>query len=140
MKKVYDSFRKIYVAATPEEVVRQKLLRVLTEDLGYPKEMIVIEKRLSELPHLQQRKKAVPDRRLDILCYTKKGETLFPLILIECKAEKLHEKMFSQVEGYNSYIGASFVALVGAVGAIVKWKNGFIGAIPSYEQATQRVL
>ncbi|NGX27599.1 MAG: hypothetical protein K940chlam6_01537, partial [Chlamydiae bacterium] len=49
---LYDPFRKLWVAALPEEVVRQKLLHVMITQLGFPKNFLVVEKQLSELPHL----------------------------------------------------------------------------------------
>lgn len=97
--------------ATPEEIVRQKLLLRMTEDLGYPRELLAVEKELAELPHLAQ--KNPPQRRIDILCFAKNihpDHALYPLLLIECKKEKLGLKAKEQLLGYNAHVDAYFVA------------------------------
>lgn len=116
-KKVYDSVRKKWLIATPEELVRQKILLYLIEELGYPAHAIAIEKKLSELPHLQDQK--VPDRRLDILCY--ESGSYRPLLLIECKGVSLQEKMLSQVMGYNAFIGAPLICLANEGEFLLGW-------------------
>lgn len=118
-KKVYDSVRKKWLVATPEELVRQKLLYHLVEELGYPSHAIIIEKKLSELPHLNQQK--VPDRRLDILCY--ESGSCRPLLLIECKGVPLQKKMFSQVMGYNAFIGAPLICLANEGEFLLGWND-----------------
>lgn len=106
--------RSEWVAATPEEEVRQNLLSKLTERYAYPKEMLLVEQSLAQLPHLKMFSSKVPNRRIDILCYYRKPDVagLIPLLLIECKAVPLSDKMVSQVAGYNQYIDAPFIALV----------------------------
>ena len=91
-----------------EEVIRQELIVTLLA-LGYPKSLMVIEKELSQLPHL--RKGRVPKRRLDLLCFAKKGGLVYPLLLIECKAIPLLPSALEQVLGYNYYVEALFVAI-----------------------------
>jgi hypothetical protein len=116
-KRVFDRVRKKWLIATPEERVRQKILLHLTEELGYPSHAIVIEKKLSELPHLYGQK--VPDRRLDILCF--ESVELRPLLLIECKSVSLQEKMLSQVMGYNAFIGAPLICLANEREFLLGW-------------------
>jgi hypothetical protein len=41
--------------------------------LSYPRELIAMEKALSEIPSLSLAKKDFPDRRLDLLCFAKKA-------------------------------------------------------------------
>lgn len=110
--KLYDPVRCIWVSATPEEIVRQRLLYVMIHQLGYPKEFLAIEKQLSELPGCIKRQNS-PKRRFDILCYDKCTEELKPLLLIECKEGTPDEKAKRQVIGYNYFIGAPFVAVAG---------------------------
>ena len=109
-EKVYDPVRSTWVLATPEEVVRQKWLEVMTNHLSFPKELIVVEKKLSLLPHLEVGL-SLPERRVDILAYTQEEGALKPLILIECKCISLTEKALFQVKGYNDFIQASYVAI-----------------------------
>ena len=76
-----------------EEQVRQHWLRWMVQRLHYPKELLVVEKEIKELPHLQG--KSVPDRRVDILCYGKDvhpEHLLCPLLMIECKEGALGRK------------------------------------------------
>lgn len=104
-----DKVRGVAIQATPEEKIRQKVLHILIEELLFPKEYIVVEKALSELPHL--REKDVPKRRLDILCYFSIEDQLLPLLLIECKQGRVKSQALTQVSGYNYWVGASFVAV-----------------------------
>lgn len=108
----YDAVRRSWVKSTPEERVRQRWLRHLVQKLHFPKELIVVEKELKELPHL--REQPVPSRRVDILCYAKgvhPDHTLYPLLLIECKPVVLNRAAIDQVIGYNGVVGACFVAV-----------------------------
>ncbi len=133
-KEVYDSIRKKWLTATPEELVRQKILFLLVDKLGYPPHAIAIEKKLSELPHFQE--VDVPSRRLDILCY--ESETLRPLLLIECKGISLQEKMLSQVMGYNAFIGAPLICLANDEEFLLGWKDPkqtvCLDRLPSYKE------
>jgi hypothetical protein len=115
-REVYDPYRKAWVRATPEELVRQQWLHRMVNDLGYPKEFLVVEKQIRELPHLQQNE--IPDRRIDILCYAKgEDQNLFPLLLVECKAESISDDAVNQVIGYNHHVQATSAAVVNASGA-----------------------
>jgi len=106
---LHDPIRKSWVEATPEEQVRQHLIQQLIK-LGYPPALMVVEKALSELPHLKGRSD-VPLRRIDVLCYAKR-DSLHPLLLVECKAEPLSKKAERQLIGYNAFVGAPYIALV----------------------------
>lgn len=109
---LYDPIRKMWVAATAEEYVRQRLLDALVHQLGFPQSLIVVEKQLSELPHLLE-KQGLPLRRTDILCYVKLNGELNPLLLIECKEMDPGKEAKEQVLGYNYYVEASCVAIAG---------------------------
>jgi hypothetical protein len=112
--RVYDEVRRRFVKATPEELVRQRWLKWMIHGLHYPKELLVVEKKLKELPHLFG--KVVPERRMDILCYGKgihPSYPLYPLLMIECKEGELTEAAIDQVIGYNHHVGAYFVAVAG---------------------------
>jgi hypothetical protein len=110
---LFDEVRLCWVKATPEEQIRQCWLKWMIHGLQYPKELLVVEKELKELPHLYGRK--VPERRLDILCYGKGIHPcfpLYPLVMIECKDERLTDEAVDQVIGYNHYVKAYFIAVV----------------------------
>ena len=133
-RQIYDGIRKEWVDALPEEIVRQKLLSHLVVDLGYPPHAIAVEKSLSELPGLKGKK--VPNRRIDLLCFD--SETLHPLLLIECKAVPLKEKMFAQVLGYNAFIEAPLICLANEEGFLLRWEKDLSlnsrNQLPTYEQ------
>jgi len=98
----------------PEEKIRQGFIRFLEEN-KVPASLMVIEKTLSELPHLFE-EASLPLRRIDLLVYKKQEDKLLPLLLVECKAKELSEKALHQVLGYNFYIKAPYIALVSQKG------------------------
>ena len=106
---IFCSVRKEWVVDTPEERVRQELLAYMLEQQGFPLPLIVVERKISQLPHLFTRPERFPNRRLDILCYGPNCQ--FPLLLIECKAHTFLPREERQVLGYNYYVGAPLVAL-----------------------------
>jgi hypothetical protein len=112
MKQVFDPLRNEWVAATPEEVVRQTWIQRMIHELKFPKELLAIEKELTALPHLQESKGLLPARRIDLLSYMKKGDAVSPLLLIECKESVLTQEALDQALGYNHYVKAPFVAIV----------------------------
>lgn len=129
-RQVYDVIRNKWVDATPEEIVRQKLLCLMVEKLGYPKHALAVEKQLSEVAVSTP----VPNRRLDILCFDSKS--LKPLLLIECKAVPIQKKMLSQVMGYNFYIGAPLICLANQDSIFLGWKDQEMTqeGLPSYSE------
>lgn len=130
-REVYDPFRKIWVEASPEEIVRQTLLAKMVGELNYPKHLIAVEKEISSLPHLTERKKEVPKRRLDILCFDKKNHR--PLLLIECKAIPLKRAMLPQLLGYNAFVKAPYVCLANATEVVFGGKAGDLSVLPPFE-------
>lgn len=108
--KIYDSIRKKWVEPTPEELIRQRLIRYMIDKLGYLPSLIAIEKQLAQLPHLHATPLAkIANRRLDVVVFAK--GTLLPLLLIECKAVPLTPAFAQQVIGYNAYVRAPYIAL-----------------------------
>ncbi len=71
--KYYDPLRRKWVAATPEEKVRQWFISVLAESAGVPAWMM-----MSEVPMKFGQK----SWRADIVIYSGDGE---PLAIVECK-------------------------------------------------------
>jgi hypothetical protein len=113
---LYDPIRKDWVPATPEEYVRQHLLDSLINALGFPQELIMVEKGLAQMPHLSlQGAGRIPARRADIVCFAKNihpDSSLHPLLLIECKAVPITSGVMRQILGYNHYMNAFFFAAV----------------------------
>jgi hypothetical protein len=135
-RELFDPIRKKWFLATPEEIVRQKLLCHLIDRCHFPLEVIAVEKKLSELPHLSNIKGRIPERRIDVLCFA--PQLAFPLLLIECKGVPLQEKMLAQVWGYNAFIRAPFIALINETTIwLESEKRERKGFIPSYQELIQ---
>lgn len=147
MKKLFDPIRKIWVAALPEEIVRQKLLHYIVDDLGYPHNFIAVEKDISLLPHVTRENLHFVKRRADIICF---GNNIhphyshYPLVLIECKAVTLTQKVVEQVVGYNYIVGAYFVAVANGNEIQMIWQDPKKGEqridfLPPYQQLLNAV-
>lgn len=117
--EVWDPIRKQILKGTPEERVRQRLLRKMIVELGFPKGLIAVEKNVDG------------HRRFDIVCYANQKEGMVPLLLIECKADQVTEKGMRQAEGYNQSIGAPFLCIASADAIKTFWyENGKIVSVP----------
>ncbi|MBS0648715.1 MAG: type I restriction enzyme HsdR N-terminal domain-containing protein [Verrucomicrobia bacterium] len=112
MKQVYDKIRQKWVAATPEEIVRQRWTHRMVQELQYPPELLVIERELKMLPHLEKHPHPLPTRRVDILSFGKNRQGVFPLLLVECKSEPLTQEALDQAVAYNTFVQAFYVAIV----------------------------
>ena len=144
---LYDPVRKKWVEKTPEEVVRQRLIKKMVEELEYPIALLAVEKELSSLPHLQLiSTKKIPKRRADIIVFTKGRTSLFPLLMIECKALPLTLKFAQQVIGYNTFVKAPFVALANENQMMTGSYNeksgmfGFTPGLPPYQTLINRLF
>jgi len=135
--------RKEEVAAQAEERVRQNLLVKMIDGLGYPESLLVVEKALDRLPHLQNTSISLPDRRADILCFGREiheHAALYPLLLVECKAHALNERAIQQVAGYNHFVKSYFIAVANDDEVRVAWysreekKYHFVSFLPTYQE------
>lgn len=99
--EIFDELRKKYLLLTPEEWVRQHIIKYLIDHKNYPKSLIALERgiRYNELM-----------KRFDVLVLDRNGD---PFFLIECKAPevKLTQKAVEQVCLYNKTIGAAFLGI-----------------------------
>ncbi len=142
MDQIFCQVRKEWVAAQPEERVRQHLVKHLIQDLGFPSSYICLEKGLRQMPHLNLLDQEVPDRRADIVCFASgihPKYALYPLLLIECKAVKLTPKVLSQVVGYNHFMQAHYIAAANQTDVQFGWYDSakkdyaYIPYIPLYK-------
>ncbi len=140
---IFDPIRNKVVSARPEECLRQNLLQFMIKELFFPKSLLCVEKDLSQLPHLKEKKHLLPIRRVDLLCFAKDLDpkySLYPLLIVECKRDKLSEKTISQVLGYNHYVASFFVAIAAPSEIKTFWYNeklkkyDFVDFLPSYKQ------
>lgn len=136
--------RRRRVAALPEEIVRQHVLKHLVE-LGFPLSLIVVEMSLEQMPHISSSPANSADsaRRADIVCFAKDIHplhSLYPLLLVECKAVKLTSKTLTQVTGYNHFLKAHFIAVANQKELRTGWFDPvrkaytFVEHLPSYSQ------
>lgn len=148
MDQVYCPIRKLWVAALPEEIVRQKLVAQMTHQLGYPPSYLVLERGLKQMPHLELVDQKVPDRRADIVCFSPAihpKHALYPLLLVECKAVKLTDSVIQQVIGYNHFVNSYFIAVVNSNEIRTGWVDPslgtyrFINTLPSYAELLQAI-
>jgi hypothetical protein len=146
--RLYDPVRKIYVLPLPEEIVRQKLISQMINELKYPISLLAIEKDLCSLPHLQNKDFPSKSRRADIICFAKNIHSIYsvyPLIMIECKACNLTRKTIDQVLGYNYFVGSYFIGIANKKKIITFWYNlkkrkyNSVDFLPSYDQLLEAI-
>lgn len=148
---LYCPLRKIQVASLPEEKIRQALIHEMTLHLGYPLGSLAIEKSLSQLPHILSKYPfhTFPKRRADLIVFAKDlhpQHPIYPLLLIECKAVPLTDKVLRQIIGYNQYVGAYFIAAVNQTKTIFGWYDSqsqdfsFQEGLPTYTALLEKAL
>ncbi len=107
-----DPIRQKPVLATPEETVRQKVIRYLLKDLQVPPEMICVEERLSHFG-------LDTADRADIIIegYIASQKILEPIAVIECKAENifLGEIQHKQLCRYADKLNAAYCMLTNGI-------------------------
>ena len=98
---VFDPVRKKRVALTPEEDVRQQLINLLTNKLGYPVNLMSCEYSIT-IAGLKYRG--------DIVLFDKE---LKPLFMVECKAPsvKITRDTFEQILRYNMALNVKYLLL-----------------------------
>lgn len=102
---IFDEIRRKWVVVTPEEFVRQHIVKMLICNFGYPQSYIALEKKVEV---------AGRSLRFDALVYDK---CLQPLMIIECKAPTitLTQSVFDQIWNYNLQICAPYFVVTNGV-------------------------
>ena len=110
MANIFCPFRRKYVAATPEEYVRQTFLHALVEQLGYPQSLIGVEVPIAV--------GAGVDKRCDAVVYSR---SLQPLMLIEFKAPEvaITQTTLDQAAVYNTTVHAPYLILANGKQTVV---------------------
>ena len=125
---IFDLIRKKYLILTPEEWVRQNLVRYFINDLNYPKGLIKTE---SSLKYNNLKK------RSDILIF---NNDMTHFLVVECKSYKLklNKSHLSQSATYNKIYKSKYVMISNGLDHIVckyDWNNDsfeFMKSIPKY--------
>lgn len=96
---IFDILRKKYFVLTPEEWVRQHIVKYLLNEKKYPSSLIALEKQLT----VNNQKK-----RTDILVFNQMG---LPHLIVECKAPHIPitQDTFDQIARYNLKLNASYL-------------------------------
>lgn len=125
---VFDPLRRRFVALTPEEEVRQKILYLLVERLKVPAGRLAVEYSV---------KVNGLDKRADAVVFDDEGH---PLMIVECKAPSvsLTQAVFEQALRYNSALHPKFLLLTNGITACCyKVSNNALMALdhfPDYEE------
>jgi hypothetical protein len=98
---VWCPLRRRWLVCTPEEEVRQQLVRHLVDDCGFPPFNLAAERQIA-FGSLR--------KRFDLVAY---GPTGQPLLLAECKAptEALDAEVWFQAYVYNATLAAPWLLL-----------------------------
>ncbi|MCM1291032.1 MAG: type I restriction enzyme HsdR N-terminal domain-containing protein [Prevotella sp.] len=126
--KVFDRWRKKYVALTPEEFVRQHFANWLCNYLHYPDPLISNEVSIV----LNDNK-----RRCDTIVYGQDGK---PFIIVEYKAPTvcITQDVFDQIVRYNMVLRAKYIVVSNGLNhycCIIDYSSEtyqFIHSIPDY--------
>lgn len=127
--EVLDPFRRKWVAATPEEMVRQRFCFYLVNDLHYPQGLIANEFTIDVNGQKQ---------RCDTLVF-KNGHFV---MLVEYKAPdvEITQATFDQISRYNSMIKASYAVVTNSVKCycckfdFAKHQSSFVEVLPFWEE------
>jgi hypothetical protein len=91
---IFDEIRKKFILLTPEEWVRQHVIRYLIDDKKYPKSYINVEK-IVKINGM--------NKRYDLVVFNKDGSIF---LLIECKAPEI---TIDQTARYNMILKANYL-------------------------------
>lgn len=127
-KKIFDEVRKKYLKLTPEEWVRQHVIRYLIREKNFPEGLFAIETGL---------KYNGIGKRTDIVVYNPKGEVV---MLVECKAPgvTINQDPFNQIAMYNKELQGQFLIVTNGISHYCCemdyefGKHKFLDEIPDY--------
>jgi type I site-specific restriction endonuclease len=96
---IFDEIRKKFIILTPEEWVRQHVVRFLLEEKKYPKSYVNVEK-IIKINGLT--------KRYDIVVFQPDGSIF---LLVECKAPAItiSQSTFDQIARYNMSLNATLM-------------------------------
>ncbi len=121
-----DPVRRKHVADTPEERVRQAVIKKLTEQMGIPVALMAVEKAIDIQGEI---------RRPDIVIHDRQG---VPWMVVECKAPgvAVSQSTLDQAANYNRVLGAPFLFVTnGAQNYCARVENdavAFLEAFPEW--------
>ncbi len=127
---IFDEIRKKFIVLTPEEWVRQHVVRFLLEEKKYPKSLINVEKVLL-VNGLR--------KRYDVVVFNSDGSIF---VLIECKAPevKTAQATFDQIARYNMTLNAQYLMVTNGLNhyfCLMNFDNEkyeFLKELPEYKK------
>jgi len=127
---IFDVVRKKFVLNTPEEWVRQHVIRFLNIDKKYPLSLINVEKQI-EVNGLK--------KRYDIIVFNIDGSIH---ILVECKSYNIaiNQTTFDQIARYNLKLNATYLMVTNGLAhiyckmLIIEEKYDFLREIPDFSR------
>jgi hypothetical protein len=131
---IFDPVRRKRVALTPEEDVRQQLIKMLSQERGYPLSLMTCEFSII----LNGR-----NFRGDLVIHNREGS---PLMIAECKAPyiKLTRETFDQILTYNASLGVKHILLTNGRDTyfaslnVESGKFEYKKEIPDYNELSQK--
>ena len=126
---IFDEIRKKFIILTPEEWVRQHVVRFLLEEKKYPKSLINVEKVL-KVNGLR--------KRYDVVVFNSDGSIF---VLVECKAPEIKtaQATFDQIARYNMTLNADFLMVTNGLNHyfckmdLKNEKYEFMSELPNYK-------
>ncbi len=128
--EIYDPLRKKQVKLTPEEEVRQEIIRWLNETVGAPLTLMA-----SEYGFTYNRRRY----RADIVVFDR---SLAPLLMVECKAPEvaIDGKVIEQAIRYNRVLRVKYIMVTNGKTSYLCRRNpetgnfDFTAEVPTYEE------
>lgn len=132
---IFDEIRKKFIILTPEEWVRQHVVRFLLEEKKYPKSLVNVEKVLT-INGLR--------KRYDIVVFNPDGSIF---VLVECKAPeiKTSQATFDQIARYNMTLKAEYLMVTNGHNHYFcqmdfeNEKYEFLKALPDYKSKNETI-
>ena len=132
---IFDEIRKKFIILTPEEWVRQHVVRFLLEEKKYPKSLINVEKVL-KVNGLR--------KRYDVVVFNSDGSIF---VLVECKAPEIKtaQATFDQIARYNMTLNAEFLMVTNGLNHyfckmdLENEKYEFMNELPNYKSKNAKI-
>jgi len=102
---IYCIIRQKFVKKTPEEIIRQFIVKILLEK-GFDKSLFRIEKQIFNVKNF--------NFRPDIVVY---DTNYNPYIIVECKAKNINikENTIEQIANYNRFLNSKYLIVTNGV-------------------------
>lgn len=127
-RQIFDPIRKKFIVLTPEEWVRQHVIKFLTINRKYPKSLINVEREINVLG---------TRKRYDIIIFNPDGSIY---LIVECKAPSIDitQNTFDQIARYNLALNATYLMVTNGYNHyyckmdFISEKYIFLKSLPQY--------